>query len=171
MAELTVNQLSCGCFVNPFPPSYIQCASVVGLYSVPCFHRLVPSPHNTPLTHVIANILLLLILTSALPLTSKTLGESHDLSRDYYVMTFIITGITQFCLLGWYQTTPWLSHTGLMFWYNSLFLVLTTFTISRRVSKAILREASKLLATWLPWQQQRKSELSPAAASNHNHSD
>jgi hypothetical protein len=129
---------------------YIQCASIVGLYSLPHFHRLIPTPHNTPLTHVIANCVLLLMLTSALPLTSKTLG------------------ITQFCLLGWYQTTSWLSHTGLMFWYNSMFLILTASIISRQVSKAILREASKLLASWFSWQR-RKSKL--PLATDHNHAD
>ena len=81
---------------------------------------------------------------------------------------FIIAGITQFCLLGWYQTTSWLSHTGLMFWYNSMFLILTASIISRQVSKAILREASKLLASWFSWQQ-RKSKL--PLATDHNHAD
>jgi hypothetical protein len=116
---------------------YIQCASVVGLYSTPPLHHFLPSPHNTPLTHVIANCVMLLMLSSALPLTAKTLG------------------ITQFSLLGWYSEIPWLSNLWLTLSYNSLFLSLTAFIISRRVSKAILREASKLLASWLPWKQKK----------------
>ena len=56
--------------------SYIQCASVVGMYSTPPLHHFLPSPHNTPLTHIIANCVMLLMLSSALPLTAKTLGKS-----------------------------------------------------------------------------------------------
>lgn len=66
------------------PPSYIQCASVVGMYSTPPLHYLLPSPHNTPLTRIIANCVMLLILTSALPLTSKTLGMC--MSHDFHVI-------------------------------------------------------------------------------------
>jgi hypothetical protein len=51
---------------------------------MPLFAKIRPKRRKTSLTHLIANSLLILILTSALPLLSRILGEfeaENDLHR------------------------------------------------------------------------------------------
>lgn len=50
-------------------------ASVLGFYSLPGFRNLRPVPHGTPMVKVIGNCIVLLILSSALPVMSRTLGK------------------------------------------------------------------------------------------------
>ena len=56
--------------------SYLMCASVVGLYSSPGLHLLLPKARDTPMTKLIVNCVILLLLSSALPLMASTLGET-----------------------------------------------------------------------------------------------
>uniref|UniRef100_A0A8C3S8R2 Uncharacterized protein n=2 Tax=Chelydra serpentina TaxID=8475 RepID=A0A8C3S8R2_CHESE len=51
-------------------------SSVVGFYSSPMFTRLLPVRQDTPMTKIIGNCVSLLVLSSALPVFSRTLGES-----------------------------------------------------------------------------------------------
>ena len=59
-------------------------ASIVGFYSLPFFRRLKPEIHDTPMTKIIGNCAVILIMSSALPVLSRTLGRdflsfhSHD---------------------------------------------------------------------------------------------
>lgn len=76
---------------------YMLVASTVGLYSLPVVSTYRPQIKQTPLTHIVGNCTLLLILSSALPLLSRILGKVHcwsikfilcnnvfyDLFRDY----------------------------------------------------------------------------------------
>ena len=50
-------------------------ASVVGFYSLPFFGRIRPVYLETSMVHIILNSSVLLILSSALPILSRTLGE------------------------------------------------------------------------------------------------
>lgn len=54
---------------------YMLVASTVGLYSLPVVSRYRPHIKETPLTHIVGNCTLLLILSSALPLLSRILGK------------------------------------------------------------------------------------------------
>uniref|UniRef100_A0A8C0INQ5 Uncharacterized protein n=1 Tax=Chelonoidis abingdonii TaxID=106734 RepID=A0A8C0INQ5_CHEAB len=49
-------------------------SSVVGFYSSPLFTRLLPARQDTPMTKIIGNCVSLLVLSSALPVFSRTLG-------------------------------------------------------------------------------------------------
>ena len=49
-------------------------ASVVGFYTLPLFRRIRPKLHETPMTSVIGNCVVILILSSALPVLSRALG-------------------------------------------------------------------------------------------------
>jgi hypothetical protein len=55
---------------------YLTATSSVGLYTLPFLSRVRPRTKMTSLTHVIANCGLVLILSSALPLLSRILGEN-----------------------------------------------------------------------------------------------
>lgn len=55
---------------------YVMLASVLGFYSLPGFRNLRPVPHGTPMVKVIGNCIVLLILSSALPVMSRTLGKA-----------------------------------------------------------------------------------------------
>lgn len=67
---------------------YLMLASVVGFFSLPFFHRLTPILHDTPMTTIIAIGAVILIMSSALPVLSRTLGN------------WLIT-----CMFSWKVTT------------------------------------------------------------------
>ncbi|XP_014676687.1 PREDICTED: protein LMBR1L-like [Priapulus caudatus] len=54
---------------------YFMLASLVGLYSLPLFSRLRPRVNDTTMTQIIGNCIVLLVLSSALPVLSRCLGE------------------------------------------------------------------------------------------------
>lgn len=54
---------------------YLAATSAIGLYALPGVKRVQPKLRSTPLTHIIANCALLLVLSSALPLLSRILGK------------------------------------------------------------------------------------------------
>lgn len=60
---------------------YLGTSSFVGFYAMPVFAKIRPKRRKTSLSHLIANSLLILILTSALPLLSRILGESSETSE------------------------------------------------------------------------------------------
>ena len=54
---------------------YFMLASVVGFYSLPFFGRLRPVINDTSMTKLIGNCVVILVLSSALPVLSRTLGQ------------------------------------------------------------------------------------------------
>nr|XP_031363079.1 protein LMBR1L [Lonchura striata domestica] len=101
---------------------YLMLSSVVGFYSSPLFTRLLPERRDTPLTKIIGNCVSLLVLSSALPVFSRTLG------------------ITRFDLLGDFGRFNWLGNFYIVFLYNMGFAGLTTLCLVKRVSWAVQAE-------------------------------
>ncbi|XP_035747713.1 protein LMBR1L [Egretta garzetta] len=101
---------------------YLMLSSVVGFYSSPLFTRLLPERQDTPLTKIIGNCVSLLVLSSALPVFSRTLG------------------ITRFDLLGDFGRFNWLGNFYIVFLYNMGFAGLTTLCLVKKVSWAVQAE-------------------------------
>ncbi|KAM9617404.1 protein LMBR1L isoform 7-T7 [Morphnus guianensis] len=101
---------------------YLMVSSVVGFYSSPLFTRLLPEWQDTPLTKIIGNCVSLLVLSSALPVFSRTLG------------------ITRFDLLGDFGRFNWLGNFYIVFLYNMGFAGLTTLCLVKKVSWAVQAE-------------------------------
>lgn len=98
---------------------YLIIASIVGFYSARCFKSLIPIPHDTPMTKIILNSLVLLIMSSALPVLSRTLG------------------ITNFDLLGEFGRFDSLHNVYLVLSYNFLFGVATYFCILNKFTTTV----------------------------------
>lgn len=98
---------------------YLMIASLVGLYSVPWLARLRPLVRETTTTKVIANCIVLLILSSALPVLSRTLG------------------ITKFDLMGEFGRLDWLGNFRVVILYNLLFEVLTAFCLVNKFTASV----------------------------------
>lgn len=64
---------------------YLTVTSAIGLYTIPTLSIIQPKFKATPFVHVIANCGLLLILSSALPLLSKILGEFHIVFQTIFI--------------------------------------------------------------------------------------
>ncbi|XP_072214015.1 protein LMBR1L isoform X2 [Excalfactoria chinensis] len=101
---------------------YLMLSSVVGFYSSPLFTQLLPERQDTPLTKIIGNCVSLLVLSSALPVFSRTLG------------------ITRFDLLGDFGRFNWLGNFYIVFIYNMGFAGLTTLCLVNRVTWAVQEE-------------------------------
>ncbi|XP_028850311.1 limb region 1 homolog-like protein isoform X2 [Denticeps clupeoides] len=130
---------------------YLMVSSVVGFYSSPLFAGLLPRAQDTNLTRVcatdrcldssglrppaclpdvcvhhspqiIGNCVSLLVLSSALPVFSRTLG------------------ITRFDLLGDYGRYNWLGNFYIVFLYNVLFAGLTSACLINMLTWAVQRE-------------------------------
>ncbi|XP_017270722.1 limb region 1 homolog-like protein [Kryptolebias marmoratus] len=101
---------------------YLMVSSVVGFYSSSLFCGLLPRIKDTNLTQIIANCVSLLILSSALPVFSRTLG------------------ITSFDLLGDFGRYNWLGNFYVVFLYNMLFAGLTSASLIKTVTWAVQRE-------------------------------
>ena len=94
---------------------YLMAASTVGLYTLPFLSGLRPQVKNTPLTQLIVNCALVLVLSSALPLLSRILG------------------ISNFDLLGNYGRIEWLGNFYLVLLYNLVFAVAATLCLAKKV--------------------------------------
>ena len=57
--------------------SYLMLASIVGFYSLPLLRYLQPKRYDTPMPKVIGNCMVIVVLSSALPVLSRTLGVYH----------------------------------------------------------------------------------------------
>ncbi|KAG5681765.1 hypothetical protein PVAND_011174 [Polypedilum vanderplanki] len=101
---------------------YLALTSAVGFYTMPIFSKIRPKRRKTSLSHIIANCLLLLILTSALPLLSRILG------------------ITNFDLLGDFGKVEWLGNFILVLLYNFVFIVTTGLCIINKFTAAVRQE-------------------------------
>nr|XP_056718969.1 protein LMBR1L [Euleptes europaea] len=101
---------------------YLMISSVVGFYSSPLFTKLLPERHDTTMTKIIGNCVSLLVLSSALPVLSRTLG------------------ITRFDLLGDFGRFNWLGNFYIVFLYNMLFAGLTTLCLVKKFTWAVQAE-------------------------------
>ncbi|XP_065882513.1 limb region 1 protein homolog [Dysidea avara] len=106
---------------------YFMMASVVGFYSTPGLSKLQPELHSTSMIKIISNCIVLLILSSALPVMSRALG------------------ITKFDLLGHFGDIKWIRNWWLVLSYNIVFGSFTGLVIIKRVTSTLLREASRAL--------------------------
>ncbi|XP_031999359.2 protein LMBR1L isoform X4 [Hylobates moloch] len=101
---------------------YLMVSSVVGFYSSPLFRSLRPRWHDTAMTQIIGNCVCLLVLSSALPVFSRTLG------------------LTRFDLLGDFGRFNWLGNFYIVFFYNAAFAVLTTLCLVKTFTAAVRAE-------------------------------
>ena len=106
---------------------YLWITSLVGLYTLPLFNRLKPRKNGTSFTRLIANCVLYLVLSSALPVLARTIG------------------ITNFDLLGYFGQIEWLRSFHVVFFYNIGFITAITFTIVKKFTLPIRRELIKQL--------------------------
>uniref|UniRef100_A0A673WXX7 Limb development membrane protein 1 n=1 Tax=Salmo trutta TaxID=8032 RepID=A0A673WXX7_SALTR len=107
--------------------SYLMVSSVVGFYSLRVFEGLTPRKDDTTMTTIIGCCVSILVLSSALPVMSRTLG------------------ITRFDLLGDFGRFNWLGNFYIVLSYNLLFAVVTTLCLVRKFTSAIREELLKAL--------------------------
>ncbi|XP_015591359.1 protein Lilipod [Cephus cinctus] len=101
---------------------YLAATSAIGLYTLPGVRRVRPRLHSTPLTHLIANCALLLVLSSALPLLSRILG------------------MTNFDLLGDFGRIEWLGNFKLVLFYNLIFATAAIGCLATKFTATVRKE-------------------------------
>ncbi|XP_043289691.1 protein Lilipod [Venturia canescens] len=101
---------------------YLAATSAIGLYALPGVRRVRPRFHSTPLTHLIANCALLLVLSSALPLLSRILG------------------MTNFDLLGDFGRIEWLGNFKLVLFYNLIFATAAITCLATKFTATVRKE-------------------------------
>lgn len=106
---------------------YLMVSSVVGFYSLRVFQELTPKKDDTTMTTIIGCCVSILVLSSALPVMSRTLG------------------ITRFDLLGDFGRFNWLGNFYIVLSYNLLFAVVTTLCLVRKFTSAVREELLKAL--------------------------
>uniref|UniRef100_A0A4X1U4P5 Limb development membrane protein 1 n=1 Tax=Sus scrofa TaxID=9823 RepID=A0A4X1U4P5_PIG len=106
---------------------YLMVSSVVGFYSLRFFGDFIPKKDDTTMTKIIGNCVSILVLSSALPVMSRTLG------------------ITRFDLLGDFGRFNWLGNFYIVLSYNLLFAVVTTLCLVRKFTSAVREELFKAL--------------------------
>ncbi|KAM8731820.1 limb region 1 protein homolog [Acanthopagrus latus] len=106
---------------------YLMVSSVVGFYSLRGFKVLTPRKDDTTMTTIIGCCVSILVLSSALPVMSRTLG------------------ITRFDLLGDFGRFNWLGNFYIVLSYNLLFAVVTTLCLVRKFTSAVREELLKAL--------------------------
>uniref|UniRef100_A0A673ARU1 Limb development membrane protein 1 n=1 Tax=Sphaeramia orbicularis TaxID=375764 RepID=A0A673ARU1_9TELE len=110
---------------------YLMVSSVVGFYSLRVFEGLTPRKDDTTMTTIIGCCVSILVLSSALPVMSRTLG------------------ITRFDLLGDFGRFNWLGNFYIVLSYNLLFAVVTTLCLVRKFTSAVREELLKALGTFI----------------------
>ncbi|XP_061441888.1 limb region 1 protein homolog isoform X1 [Rhineura floridana] len=106
---------------------YLMISSVVGFYSLRFFGDFTPRKDDTTMTKIIGNCVSILVLSSALPVMSRTLG------------------ITRFDLLGDFGRFNWLGNFYIVLSYNLLFAIATTLCLVRKFTSAVREELLKAL--------------------------
>ncbi|KOC68425.1 Protein LMBR1L, partial [Habropoda laboriosa] len=101
---------------------YLAATSAIGLYTLPGVRNVRPRLHSTPLTHLIANCALLLVLSSALPLLSRILG------------------MTNFDLLGDFGRIEWLGNFKLVLFYNLIFATAAISCLATKFTATVRKE-------------------------------
>ncbi|XP_048641366.1 limb region 1 protein homolog isoform X3 [Marmota marmota marmota] len=114
---------------------YLMVSSVVGFYSLRFFGNFTPRKDDTTMTKIIGNCVSILVLSSALPVMSRTLG------------------ITRFDLLGDFGRFNWLGNFYIVLSYNLLFAIVTTLCLVRKFTSAVREELFKALAPQQCWKQ------------------
>lgn len=110
------------------------------------FAAIEPKVGQTPLSHLIANSAVLLVLSSALPLTARTLGKSQLLptpqtsTQAQIPIETVFLGITNFDLLGDFGQIDWLGDFQLVFFYNVTFGSLVTLCLVNKFTSKVRRE-------------------------------
>ncbi|KAJ6659356.1 hypothetical protein lerEdw1_019227 [Lerista edwardsae] len=107
--------------------NYLMVSSVVGFYSLRFFGDFTPRKDDTTMTKIIGNCVSILVLSSALPVMSRTLG------------------ITRFDLLGDFGRFNWLGNFYIVLSYNLLFAIMTTLSLVRKFTSAVREELLKAL--------------------------
>lgn len=106
---------------------YLMVSSVVGFYSLRFFGCLAPRKDDTTMTKIIGNCVSILVLSSALPIMSRTLG------------------ITRFDLLGDFGRFNWLGNLYIVLSYNLLFAIVTTLCLVRKFTSAVREDLLKAI--------------------------
>ncbi|KAK0078649.1 hypothetical protein PV325_002229 [Microctonus aethiopoides] len=101
---------------------YLATTSGIGLYGLPGVRKVKPQFHSTPLTHLIANCALFLVLSSALPLLSRILG------------------MTNFDLLGDFGQIEWLGNFKLVLFYNLTFATVAIACLTTKFTATVRKE-------------------------------
>ncbi|KAL1509903.1 hypothetical protein ABEB36_004570 [Hypothenemus hampei] len=101
---------------------YFIATSSIGLYTTPFVKKIRPLKQNTSFTLVIVNCTVVLMISSALPLLSKTLG------------------ITNFDLLGDFGRIEWLGNFKIVLLYNILFAAVSSLCIVHKFTAKVRRE-------------------------------
>ncbi|GAB5568968.1 limb region 1 protein homolog isoform X1 [Prionailurus iriomotensis] len=91
------------------------------------FGNFIPKKDDTTMTKIIGNCVSILVLSSALPVMSRTLG------------------ITRFDLLGDFGRFNWLGNFYIVLSYNLLFAIVTTLCLVRKFTSAVREELFKAL--------------------------
>ncbi|KAM8933164.1 limb region 1 protein homolog isoform 1-T1 [Lycaon pictus] len=131
---------------------YLMVSSVVGFYSLRFFGNFIPKKDDTTMTKIIGNCVSILVLSSALPVMSRTLG------------------ITRFDLLGDFGRFNWLGNFYIVLSYNLLFAIVTTLCLVRKFTSAVREELFKALGLHKLHLSNttRDSETSKASANGHH---
>lgn len=106
---------------------YLMVSSVVGFYSLCFFGGFTPRKDDTTMTKIIGNCVSILVLSSALPVMSRTLG------------------ITRFDLLGDFGRFNWLGNFYIVVTYNLIFAIVTTLCLVRKFTSAVREELLKAI--------------------------
>ncbi|XP_060079895.1 limb region 1 protein homolog [Ylistrum balloti] len=118
---------------------YVMFASIEGFYSLPFFRRLTPVSHDTSMVQIIGNCVVLLILSSALPVLSR------------------IMGITNFDLIGNFGSMDWLGNFYLILTCNAVFATTTTMCLTNKFTGTVRSEVFNRLWTWVS-QKEKKTK-------------
>lgn len=120
LGKISISKLGWfGIFLQIFLIFYVMIASIVGLYSAPFFVYLTPKRSETSMVKLIGNCIILLILSSALPVLARALG------------------ITNFNLMGEFGRLDWLANYQLVLSYNLFFKISTSFCLVSKFTKSV----------------------------------
>jgi len=114
-----------GVVVEVITIGYLLITSIVGLYSIPLIKKVLPVPRDTPISHLIINCGLFVVLSSALPLLVKVLG------------------ITNFDLLGNYGKITWLQSYVIILFVNLVFGLSAALCFFNKVTQRAQAETLK----------------------------
>lgn len=129
---------------------YLFITSLVGLYTIPLIKHIKPLKYSTPLTHLILNCCIYVILSTALPLLAKILG------------------ITNFDLLGKFSEVKWLGNFYLVLLYNAVFAVTASLCLFNYFTVRVRQEIVRRVQIYISTIFQSKNSSSNLLTSNTN---
>ncbi|RZF46228.1 hypothetical protein LSTR_LSTR010890 [Laodelphax striatellus] len=106
---------------------YLAVTSCVGLYTLPFVRAVRPRMRKTPFVHIVVNCIILLVLSSALPVLARTLG------------------ITNFDLLGHFGRIEWLGNFMIVLSYNIIFVLSASLCLINKFTHTVRKD----LYAWL----------------------